>query len=166
MSEMYSSVSLPIGVAHACSTCSPSSSCALQYALPGRPVFQESGLGHICRLEIGETLLYGHNLAHHNSSPYPALSCRAGRSHNRIYIEITPQSQVPVLSHPYQHLLPAAIAVAPIKGAFSSWGVPTTRCFVTQRFCRYPNQHLLFETSQTNLDIPYVSNSGALCSAE
>lgn len=78
-------------------------------------------------------------------------------------IEITHPSQVPEHSHPYRSLLPAAIAVAPIKGAFSSWGVPTTRCFVTQRFCRYPNQHLLFETSQTNLDIPYVSYSGSLC---
>jgi len=44
---------------------------------------------------------------------------------------------------------------SPIKGAFANWGVPETRCFVSQRFCRYGDGSLLFESSQTNMDIPY-----------
>ncbi|KAG1654886.1 hypothetical protein FOA52_006530 [Chlamydomonas sp. UWO 241] len=44
---------------------------------------------------------------------------------------------------------------SPIKGAFANWGVPETRCFVSQRFCQYQDGSLLFESSQTNMDIPY-----------
>ncbi|KAJ9511574.1 hypothetical protein QJQ45_003603 [Haematococcus lacustris] len=45
--------------------------------------------------------------------------------------------------------------VAPIKGAFASWGVPHAQCYQSHRFCNYAGGHMVFETSQTMANIPY-----------
>ncbi|GAX79453.1 hypothetical protein CEUSTIGMA_g6894.t1 [Chlamydomonas eustigma] len=45
--------------------------------------------------------------------------------------------------------------IAPIKGAFSNWGVSETKCHQSHRICRYSDDYIVFETSQTMSDIPY-----------